>query len=150
MSAEPDVACGGVPPLHAPGDRELFAACGAWEVRRHAEDDPRFAYFASRAFLHLQLWHPERRVSVLTPSRLSGGRFEIAAGWRRAWVSTWPGVVAQLPDLGLPTGAELAALTMWLVVRREATLRSDERRARIARSDERRAAIASTRRAERP
>jgi hypothetical protein len=105
--------------LHAPADRELLARIGPWEVRRYAVDDERFAYLASRAMLHVQLWHPTRRISVLTPSRLTGGRFEVARGSHRVSIETWPGVVALLPDHDLPGGAELAALTMWLVVRRE-------------------------------
>ena len=118
-----------LPPLHAPDDRELIANIGPWQVRRHAERDERFAYFASRAFLHVQLWRPDHEVSILTPSRLTRGRFEIAVGWRRVWVSTWPGVVAQLPEHELPSGSELAALTMWLVVRSEIAARrsTDER-----------------------
>lgn len=108
-----------LPPLHAPFDRELVAGAGPWEVRRHAVSDERFAYFAERELLHLQLWHPIERISVLTPSRLSGGRFEIACGARRAWIATWDGVVEQLPDHRLPGGAELAALTLWLVIRCE-------------------------------
>ena len=118
------VDAGRLPPLHGPGDRELFARVGPWEVRRYAAGDHRFAYFASRAFLHLQLWHPQHQISVLTPSRLTGGRFEIACGAHRAWVPTWPGVVAQLPELGLPGSAEIAALAMWLVVRCEVSARA--------------------------
>lgn len=112
-----------LPPLHAPDDRELLAHVGTWQVRRHALHDERFAYCASRAFLHVQLWRPDRQISILTPSRLTNGRFEIARGWRRASVSTWPGVVALLPDHELPSGSELAALTMWLVVRSEVVAR---------------------------
>jgi hypothetical protein len=110
---------GPLPPLHAPTDRELFARVGSWEVRRHGAEDERFSYLASRAMLHVQLWHPMRRISILTPSRLTGGRFEIARGLHRVTVATWPGVVALLPDHDLPGSAELAALTMWLVVRCE-------------------------------
>jgi hypothetical protein len=112
-----------LPPLHAPHDRELLAHLGRWQVRRHAARDERFAYLAARAFLHLQLWHPEHNISILTPSQLTRGRFEIAVGAHRAWVPTWPGVVAQLPDHQLPSGSELAALTMWLVVRSEVDAR---------------------------
>jgi hypothetical protein len=116
-----------LPPLHAPCDREVVAHVGPWEVRRHAAGDIRFAYLASRSLLHLQLWQPARRISVLTPSRLTGDRFEIAACWRRAWVSTWHGVLAQLPDLQLPSGAELAALTTWLVCRARPVATTDSR-----------------------
>lgn len=103
-----------LPPLHAPHDRELLARVGPWEVRRHADD--RCADFATRSLLHLQLWNPVLRVSVLTPSRLTGGRFEIATETRRAWVVDWPGVVEQLSDHELPNASELAALTLWLIV----------------------------------
>jgi hypothetical protein len=113
------VECSPLSPLHAPADRELLARVGSWEVRRHAAEDERFAYLVSRAMLHVQLWHPARRISVLTPSRLTAGRFEIARGTHRVSVATWPGVVTLLPDHGLPGSAELAALTMWLVVRCE-------------------------------
>lgn len=108
-----------LPPLHAPQDRELIANVGPWEVRRYAGADERFAYFSSRAFLHVQLWCPHRQISVLTPSRLTRGQFEIAKGWRRAWVPTWSGVITRLPDADLPSASLLAALTMWLVVRCE-------------------------------
>jgi hypothetical protein len=121
-----------LPPLHSAFDRELVAQLGAWEVRRHAEHDPRFAYFAQRTFLHLQLWHPDEHISVLTASRLTGGRFEIATGDRRVWVETWPQVLDELPGSGLPGGATLGAIMMWLVVRAEtAAVRSkSERRPR--------------------
>lgn len=106
-----------LPPLHAPNDRELLARVGPWDLRRHA--DNRFSYFTMRSLLHIQLWHPVLRISVLTPSRLTGGRFEIATETRRAWVVDWPGVVEQLPDHELPNASELAALTLWMVVRCE-------------------------------
>lgn len=116
-------AADALPPLHAPFDRELFAHVGAWEIRRHAAHDMRFAYLATRAMLHVQLWHPVHRISVLTPSRLTNGRFEIACRGHRTRIATWPALVATHPELGLPSGSELAALTMWLVVRSEITAR---------------------------
>lgn len=119
---------GALPPLHSPFDRELLARIGPWEVRRHATDDGRFAYFATRSMLHVQLWHPEHRVSVLTPSLLTGGRFEIAFSTRRAWVADWDGVLGQLPDHELPRRSELAALSLWLVVRNETSAAKDRGR----------------------
>jgi hypothetical protein len=110
-----------LPPLHAPFDRELLARVGPWQVRRHADD--RVGYFATRALLHLQLWHPIRRVSVLTPSRLTGDRFEIATDTWRARVDDWAAVLDELPDHELPGGSELATFTMWLVVRCEIAAR---------------------------
>jgi hypothetical protein len=119
MTEHVDVAR--LPPLHAPFDRELLARVGPWEVRRHADD--RVGYFATRALLHLQLWHPTCRVSVLTPSRLTADRFEIATETRRARVDDWAAVLDELPDHDLPGGSELATFTMWLVVRCEITAR---------------------------
>lgn len=117
-----------LPPLHSPFDRELLARFGPWEVRRHATDDSRFAYFATRSMLHVQLWHCELRLSVLTPSKLTGGHFEIASSTRRAWVADWDGVLSQLPDHELPRRAELAALSLWLVVRNETSAAKDRGR----------------------
>ena len=49
-----------------------------------ARYDPRFEYFVRKKMMHLQLWHPLIWVSVLTPSKLTLGRFEIfpIEGWK--------------------------------------------------------------------
>lgn len=106
-----------MPPLHAPMDRELVARVGPWEVRRHGDRDERFPYFASRALLHLQLWRPDRQISVLTPSNLTGDQFEIAVGWQRMRALSWLDVIDELPDADLPSASKLATLSMWLVVK---------------------------------
>lgn len=108
-----------LPPLHAPMDRELVARIGPWQLRRHRDCDERFSYLASRAFLHLQLWRPDRGISVLTPSSLTGGQFEIAVGWSRMSASTWQAVVEALPEHDLPSGSKLATLSIWLVVKHQ-------------------------------
>jgi hypothetical protein len=55
---------------------------GAWEARLFGSR--MFEYFASRDLWHMQLWHPESGVSVLTPSRLTRGRYEAfpLSGWK--------------------------------------------------------------------
>jgi hypothetical protein len=64
----------------------LITRVDGWDVRDFAHQDLRRAYLSASGFAHLQLWHPEARVSVLTPSRLTGDRFEAfpIAGWKRA------------------------------------------------------------------
>ena len=70
-------------PLHDPNDRVLVGCHGPWEVRVHARNSARHHYFAPRGFLHVQFWHPERGISVLTQSALTAGRFEVCSPGRR-------------------------------------------------------------------
>jgi hypothetical protein len=53
-----------------------------WEVRLFG--GRKFQYFVTRGLWHVQLWHPAARVSVLTPSRLTGGFYEAypIANWK--------------------------------------------------------------------
>ncbi|MCW5808214.1 MAG: hypothetical protein KIT31_38040 [Deltaproteobacteria bacterium] len=103
--------------LHALADRVVFAVLGGWEARRHADSGHLHEYFASRGFLHLQLWHPCAGVSILTPSRLTRDRFEICREGTRIAVRAWKDVVGHLPDLALPGSAEITALCRWTVER---------------------------------
>jgi hypothetical protein len=109
--------------LHGVGERVAFAQLGAWQVKRHAESAEPHAYFASRGFLHLQLWHPEAQVSILTPSRFTHGRFEIWRDWARIAVRDWGDVIRRLSDLALPTAVEINALVRWTVIRDETDAR---------------------------
>lgn len=70
------------PAPHDPRERRTILWLGAWEVRLH--DDRKFQYFIARGLWHLQLWHPERGISVLTPSRLTNGLYEVfpVDGWK--------------------------------------------------------------------
>ncbi len=111
--------------LHAPIERVVVGRIGAWEVRWHDEASAHHGYFATHGLLHLQLWHPGARVSVLTPSPLTNERFEIWRDGLRIAVRTWAEVAAHLGDLTmssgasvpLPGGAEVAALHTWMIVR---------------------------------
>lgn len=70
------------PPPHDPRERELTLYLGDWQLRVF---DGRFSeYFIPRGLWHLQLWHAERQISVLTPSRLTSGLYEAfpMAGWK--------------------------------------------------------------------
>jgi hypothetical protein len=70
------------PPPHDPRDRELAMRLGEWEVRLFG--DRKFQYFVTRGFWHVQLWHEEARLSVLSPSRLTRGFYEAypIANWK--------------------------------------------------------------------
>jgi hypothetical protein len=74
------------PPPHDPGDRVVRLRLDGWDLRNFPRTDERWAYFATHGFAHVQLWHPEALLSVLTPSRLTAGRFEAfpIAGWKFA------------------------------------------------------------------
>ena len=109
--------------LHAPAQRVAIAQLGAWQVRRYDRSGERYRYFVTRGMLHLQLWNSAARISVLTPSMLTGGRFEIWRDGMRIAVRTWAEVAEHLADEAPPNGAELAALQVWLVVRDEVDAR---------------------------
>jgi hypothetical protein len=108
------------PPPHDPRERAvLFHIAGGWEVRAFPRDDRRFAYFVPRGLWHLQLWHPSRRISILTPSRLTRGLYEIfpVNGWKTAApdIDELRSAVESAHAVTLPGPAALAALELWLV-----------------------------------
>jgi len=127
-----DPAVSSPPPPHDPRERERLGQVGAWEVRAFARDGRAHAYFARRELLHLQLWHPEARVSLLTPSRLTGGAYELFPidGWKCAVRSAEDArrLARYAHGIELPTPLRLAALIEWYV-------RSEERRASRAETE---------------
>lgn len=74
-SAQPTPAFAPAP--HDSRERVVVDRWRGWAVLQFPEDDRRRTYFAARGLLHLQLWYPERGVSVLTPSRLTAGLYEV-------------------------------------------------------------------------
>ena len=83
------------PRPHDPGQRILVDTCAPdlphptyrhWEVRQFDPAGIFHCYFGDHGMLHLQLWHPWSGVSLLTPSRLTAGRYEVfpSAGWKLA------------------------------------------------------------------
>lgn len=65
------------PPPHDPRERCRVGWIDHWEVRIFSRQDVKYGYFARNGFLHLQLWHPSLRLSILTPSNLTDNHFEI-------------------------------------------------------------------------
>jgi hypothetical protein len=117
--------------LHGSSGRSSAVAATRWEVRAFPAGGRMHRYFAPRGLLHVQLWQPESEVSVLTPSRLTLGRWEVfpVDGWKLG-----ADRVAELRRLirirfGVepPTPTQLTAVRAWFVDR-------EERRARAAQS----------------
>lgn len=105
------------PPPHDPRERELALRLGGWEVRLFG--NPKFEYFVTRGFWHLQLWHPLGRVSVLTPSRLTRGFYEAfpVFDWK-GHASTYDALanlVSRIHSVRLPQGADVARVEKALV-----------------------------------
>ena len=74
------------PPPHDPRERVLVEYLGDWEIRIFSPTGTFHRYFAAKGMLHVQLWHPGARLSLLTPSPITAGRFEVypLAGWKHA------------------------------------------------------------------
>lgn len=116
------------PPPHDPTERVLLDQVGDWEVRAFATSDPKHDYFVRRGFLHLQLWHPQASISVLTPSRLTLGRYEIFPinGWKlpETDLDEAAAIVREHHGIQLPSPVRINALEQWFV---RATLRRERR-----------------------
>ncbi len=104
-------------PQHDPKTRELVAMVGHWQIRQFTATDPRVLYGKSHGLLHIQLWQPTQQHSILTPSRLTGGKFEFFSDEKRFSVATWAQLRARCSgdDVGLPSAIEIASLQHWLV-----------------------------------
>ncbi len=102
------------PRPHDPRDRIVLGTYGPWEVCGF-EPGGRFdTYFAERGMKHLQFWLPEAGFSLLTPSRLTGGRFEVFpfAGWKHA-STCYGGLIA---DVASACGVDLPPLFVVLTL----------------------------------
>jgi hypothetical protein len=115
------VVGGSPPPPHDPSERVLVTHIDRWEVRDFARDDSRYSYFLRHGFSHLQLWHPEGGISLLTPSRLTSDQYELfpIEGWKRRH-GDWGQLGSLLlreHGVALPSLVELRAVDRWFVRR---------------------------------
>ena len=105
-------------PLHDPMQRALVFDSGCWQFRAFAWNDPKHRYFAPRGMLHLQLWHPARRLSILTPSRLTEGAWEACIDGERLRYGCYPGGARYLCDtysVRVPPPDSVEFLETWFV-----------------------------------
>jgi hypothetical protein len=105
-------------PLHAPNERVVIAELGVWELRQFAPGDRKLAYFAAKGFAHVQLWHPTQHVSVITPSRLTNGEFELWIAGERYNARTWATIEVELAVRGIkPPGRHaMRSIERWFVL----------------------------------
>jgi hypothetical protein len=107
-------------PPHDPTERVLVAREGVWDVRQFPENDPKFAYFAKRGFLHLQLWDAAGATSILTPSKLTGGNFEVwISGRGYTAAAEWATILRVLARADAPGESWLRALDRWYIAPHE-------------------------------
>jgi hypothetical protein len=107
------------PAPHDPRERTLVVKTGPWQVRTFRTTDPKFEYLAERGLWHLQLWHAEAGVSILSPSGLTLGHYEIfpIAGWKH-WAKDYAELVQAVRmhhQVEPPSPGTLAAFEAWLV-----------------------------------
>lgn len=113
-----DTHCNTLLPQHDASTRELIAIVGQWQVRQFAETDPRMLFGNTHGLLHVQLWQPHLHVSILTPSRITGGKFEFCDDFERFAVATWRQMRIRcrrkLDPVGLPAALAFRGLEPWL------------------------------------
>jgi hypothetical protein len=71
------------PPPHDPRERGLVTSVSNWQVRVYPE--ARARTLAPKGLWQVQLWEPDALLSVLTPSRATGGAYEVLCmrdGWK--------------------------------------------------------------------
>jgi hypothetical protein len=68
------------PAPHDPSERALLHAQYGWQIRTYPWNSPQHLVYKTKGMLNLQLWYPKVRLSVLTPSRLTDGQYEIRMG----------------------------------------------------------------------
>ena len=69
-----------LPAPHDPSERALLHAQYGWQIRTYPWNSSKHLLYKTKGMLNLQLWYPEIRLSVLTPSRLTGGQYEVRMG----------------------------------------------------------------------
>ncbi len=118
LSAKPDFCF--PPPPHDPRERQRVATLGEWGAYVFDPRGEMHAYFARKGMVHLQLYHP-RGVSILTPSVLTQGRFELldihSGRYRAGCFHGMQRVARHHVGIVLPGEDLLAGLHRWHVAR---------------------------------
>ncbi|MBL8678153.1 MAG: hypothetical protein JNK05_03265 [Myxococcales bacterium] len=105
-----------LPRPHDPDDRVLVASLGDWELRDFADGSRFAAFFARHGLAHRQLYLRSAPLSILTPSALTGGAFELCASDGRARFRDEPALrafVARHFEAALPATISLRAAGRW-------------------------------------
>ena len=62
---------------HDPWERAAVHARYGWEIRTYPWNSRLHRVASDNGTLHLQIWYPAVGLSILTPSRLTGGKYEV-------------------------------------------------------------------------
>lgn len=117
------------PSPHDPRERVRLFEVGGWEVRDFPEADPKRRFFARKGLLHLQLWHPQAWFSVLTPSLLTRGEFElfpVSGGVFRGTYLAAQGAVLRETGVKLPGPTRVYALHQWFLEKYRREVEAEE------------------------
>ena len=104
--------------LHDPWQRGVMGEFRHWQVRVFAWNDPTHGYLVAHGLLHLQLWCSKHQISVLTPSKLTAGLYEVQTSERTYRLSSFGQLAIFLEsefDLYPPCPRWLNNLTAWMV-----------------------------------
>ncbi|MEC7240117.1 MAG: hypothetical protein VXW32_02665 [Myxococcota bacterium] len=69
-----------LPSPHDPSERALLHAQYGWQIRTYPWNSSQHLLYKTKGMLNLQLWYPEVGLSILTPSGLTGGQYEVRMG----------------------------------------------------------------------
>jgi len=65
--------------LHSESGRGLVFWLDEWDVRMSVATSDEHRLLVVNGMFHIQLWHPQAKLSVLTPSPLTGHQFEASS-----------------------------------------------------------------------
>ena len=75
-----------LPAPHDPSERALLHAQYGWQIRTYPWNSSKHLLYKTKGMLNLQLWYPEIRLSVLTPSVLQ--EVSMKSGWAMRWCAS--------------------------------------------------------------
>ena len=90
------------PVTHDPSERACLTELGGWSLWSTPRNDPSFTQLVQSGQLHMQLWHAEAHISVLTPSALTGGFHELWTPDIHMRICCYTHVAQKLAERGAP------------------------------------------------
>ena len=96
---------------HDPHERAVIHSRYGWQIRTYAWNTALHRYGAQKGMLHLQLWCPSMGLSILTPSELTAGHYEVSMAGesvRVCCVGTVAEIVYEWTGLRMPCSRVLS------------------------------------------
>ena len=107
-----------IPLIHDPSRRDCMLKLVGWQIRVIMRNDNRHTPMAAQGLLHLQLWHPGTKTSVLTPSNFTDRKFELWNEQMHVQVDNYQRVnqiIASNIGIHMPCAALIHHYQCWLV-----------------------------------